>query len=989
MSQITYVLRGSLLALCVVVSFGLSAQRTVSGTVTDVETGEALIGANILAKGTSAGTTTDIDGSYSLEVPDDATTLVVSYIGYVTQEVEIGASNVVDVSLQSGSVLDEVVVVGYGTVKKRDATGAVATLKAEDFNVGVINSPEQLIQGRAPGVQITSSSGEPGAGVNIRIRGTSSVRSNNNPLFVVDGVPLNSGSISAGGSDSGAGVSSARNPLNFINPADIESIDILKDASATAIYGSRGANGVVLITTKSGLGKAGQGVSYSGNVGFSEVTRRYDLLSADEYRSALSEIGANVAELDQGADTDWQDEIFRTALTTEHNLAFGGGSDNSSYRFSFGYLNQDGVVENSGMTRYTGRLNSTHTMWDDRITINTFLTVANVLDQNPLITNNSGFEGDLLGAALIANPTQPVFDADGEYIQPGVDRRNPVAILDLSSDNTNTLRVLGSVSAGVKITDNLTYRFNLGMDRSQSQRRFAASPDLVFGNFTGRGYARFDNNLNSSTLLEHTLNFSKDIGSSSSIDLLAGMSYQEFTVQGDYLQATEFRVSDVQSILNNLQSSDIGKAGNQNRIGSFREKDELQSFFGRVNYNISDKYLLTATVRADGSTKFGENNRYGIFPSAAFAWRLIDEPFFPENLFYDFKLRVGYGVTGNQEIPNGLAIRRQRYGDNGALNDVSFGNPDLQWESTEQLNIGIDFGLSKGRILGTLDFFRSSTNNLLIRQFSAQPAPTPFTWLNLTGADVINSGVELGLGIVAVEKADFRWNIDYNFTYIDNIVEGDIGLINTGEVNGQGLTGAFAQRIADGQPLYSYYLRTFEGFDAEGFNIYADNEAVTFVDKSPLPDFTMGLSNSIVYKNWDFNFFFNAVFGTWVYNNTANAFFTKGALANGRNVTKDVVTNGESNINAPDASTRFLEDASFIRLQNMSLGYSIPVENSKVFQSLRFYITAQNLFTITEYTGQDPEVDTNKALNDVPSLGMDYTAYPRARTILFGVNTTF
>lgn len=978
-----------------------SAQRTISGTVTDAESGDPLIGANVLVVGTSVGTVTDIDGKYSLNAPAGATQVEISYTGFSTQTVDMGASNVMNFKLAVGELLDEIVVVGYGSVRKKDATGAITSLTTEDFNAGIISSPEQLIQGRAAGVQITNSSGEPGAGINIRIRGTSSVSSDNNPLIVVDGVPLGGGDagggLGTGGSDSGFGSSSARNPLNFLNPNDIASIDILKDASATAIYGSRGANGVLLITTKTGTTNEGR-LEYGYSLGLSSITNKYDLLDGDAYLDAYETFNGAAAreQQDEGSETDWQDEIFRTGISHNHTLAYGGGNEDGNYRFSLGYLDQEGIIETSGLKRLTARFNGTRNFIDDRLKISTQVIVSNIHDDFVAITDNAGFEGDLLGAALKANPTWPVRNEDGTFFQAGVTEPNPVAIIELSDAFANTVRALGNISAEYKIIDGLSFKTILGFDRTSFERRAGFSGLLVAPGIVDNGRLNATNIENTNTLWENYFTYKKEFGNLDFTGLL-GYSYQEFDNSGDALELTNFRSTDLNVILNNFASADQSQLGSVVATNSARQIDELQSYFGRVTVGIDDKYLLTATMRADGSTRFGGNNKYGYFPSAAFKWRLIEEDFVP-SFFDDLSLRVGYGITGNQAIPHNAYQIRFRYenfdiNQGGDVNGGGLGaavaqeNPDLQWESTQQFNVGLDFAFAGTRVSGTLDLYRKNTEDLLIQQFAAQPAPSDFVFTNLD-ANIINQGVELGLDIAAVTKGDLRWNIIGNIAYNDNEVTNFNGLINTGAINGQGLTGAFAERIADGQPLYAFFLREFGGFDDNGNSIYVGGDVQQFTGDSPLPSVIAGLTNRFTYKGLDLNIFFSGQFGQSVYSNTANAFFTAGALANGRNVTTDVVGNGESNTNAPDVSTRFLQNASFVRLSNVTLGYNLDLK-SDVFSGIRFYVTGQNLAVFTGYDGQDPEVDTNSSIDGIPSAGIDYTPFPAARTFIFGANVSF
>lgn len=985
--------------LGIIVCGGVFAQN-VSGTVTSSIDGSPLSGATVLVEGTTVGAFTDNEGKYTVKAAGDAT-LIFSYVGYARQTVAVNGRSTVDVVMEATeSSLEEVVVVGYGTVKKEDATGAVLSITDKDFNKGLVVAPEDLIQGRAAGVQITSASGEPGAAMNIRIRGTSSVRSGNNPLFVVDGVPLSGDNTMAGGSNSGLGSSAARNPLNFLNPNDIASIDILKDASATAIYGSRGANGVVIITTKSGTAGTGT-LDYDYSAGFSTISRRYDLLNADEFIQAYTDFNgaAAAAALNGGADTDWQDEAFRTGITHSHNLSYGAGNDQGNYRLSLSYLDQEGVFEESGLRRVTARFNGSRKFINDRLKIGTQVVISNNHDDNIAVTTNSGFRGDLMSNVLKANPTMAVRDANGDFVQPGITEPNPIAILNLSESFTNTLRSLGNFNAELTIADGLKFKSVVGFDRSMSNRTDAFSRDLVVGDVVGVGRLYLNDIEVDNQLWENYFTYDKNFGGVT-LNALAGYSYQSFDYRTRGAQYANFRTSDLDLMINNLASTDQNaNPASSAGTNSSRTFDELQSFFGRLNLNINNKYLLTATVRADGSTKFGPGNQYGVFPSFAAKWRLAEENFMPD-MFDDFSVRAGWGITGNQEIPHNLYQQRQRYGDfgidqgatnvtGGGLSSVAFANPNLQWESTAQLNVGIDFAFSNGRVSGSVDYYNKNTNNLLIQVVSAQPAVTDFVWENLD-ADVLNTGVELFLSVIAVDNPDFGWRVSGNVAYNKNLVKNFAGLINTGDIDGQGLTGAFAQRIAEGQPLGAFFLRDFGGYDENGVSVYPNGDFQEFVGKSALPSVTGGLTNTFTYKGVDLNIFFTGQYGQWIYSNTANALFTAGSLANGRNVVRSVVGNGEGGLNAPDVSTRFLEPGSFTRLQNVSLGYTIDTGNS-IFKALRFFVTGQNLAVWTKYTGQDPEVNVDKPVPGVgvPSIGIDYTTYPRARTITVGVNSSF
>ena len=987
----------TLMAITMLVSLSTFAQdKTVTGKVTDSGDKSGLPGVTVSVVGANKGTQTDVNGTYKISVPANAS-LVYSFVGFEKQTIAVGNKSVIDVSLVSDNkALEEVVVVGYGTVKKKDATGAVTALGSKDFNQGVVTSPEQLMQGRAAGVQITQSNGEPGGGINVRIRGTSSVLAGNNPLFVIDGVPLSGDNTSAGNDQQGVGRQAAKNPLNFMNPNDIASIDILKDASATAIYGSRGANGVVLITTKKGKGKGT--LDYNVSTGFSTITKKYDLLSAAEYKAAGGQ--------DKGGSTDWQDQLFRTARTQQHDLSYGGSDASGAYRFSLGYMDQQGIIQSSGVKRYSVGFNGNKKFINNKLTIGSSINIANTKDQGVPISENVGFEGDLLGSILKANPTRSVYNADGTFNQPGNTEPNPLAFLNLSKDNTNSLRALGNLNAELEILSGLKFKTVLGFDKSFSSRKAAYSKDLVVTSIAGIGRVAITDIETDNSLWENYFTYDKSFGNINFNGLL-GYSYQSFEYADKRSSAANFRTNNLDLMINNL-----GSAGNAlpkdasglQSVGSVinnssANKDELQSYFGRVNVGISNKYLFTATLRVDGSSKFGGNNKYGYFPSAAFKWKLIEESFVPKDVFSDLALRVGYGITGNQALPHNVYDRRDRYdgyGINqdanqiggGGLSAVAFNNPNLKWESTSALNLGLDFSVLKNRLTGSIDYYKKNTSDLLFRLVAAQPAPNPFVFQNLD-TDIENTGIELSLNLVAVDSKDFSWEVLFNVANNKNVVKNLPGLYDTGEINGQGLSLAFAQRLAAGQPLFAYFLREFGGYEGDQ-TIYTGGDVQKFLDgKSPLPTLTGGLTNNFKYKGFDLSLFFNGVFGNYIYSNTANAYFTAGAFANGRNVTRNVIGNGEGKSNAPDVSTRFLEKGDFVRLQNLSLGYRVPMGNSKTISGLRLFVTGQNILTFTNYSGQDPEVSTNKSLNGIPSFGIDYGAYPRARTWTVGASISF
>lgn len=961
--------------------------KTVTGRVTDGVDGSGLPGVSIQVKGTNKGTQSDVTGNYKIVVPSTAT-LVFSFVGYSKEEVVVGNRAVVDVKMGSDSkALEEVVVVGYGTQKVKDATGSVASLSTKDFNKGVIASPEQLLQGRTAGLQITPASGEPGAAPNINIRGAGSIRSGNGPLFVVDGVPLDNSSADAT-QDAGAGSASPRNPLTFLNPSDIENISVLKDASASAIYGSRGANGVILITTK--RGKKGQGLQFSSNTSISNAAKRYDLLSASDFLAGVQKLGGDKTAVDNKGNTNWQDQIFRTGVSQDYNLGYGGGNDNTRYRATVGYSDQKGIVQNSGLSRFTGRLNLSQDLFKDKVIIDLSLTGSSVKNTYAPITDNAGFQGSLIGATIIANPTNPVYNSDGTFFQPDDTQRNPSAMLAYIDDKDKVDRWLANLSGTWKITNNLSYKATLGLDRSTTTRNQWYDPKLrtytgtptirgvVIAQATGNGQGWEFNKDVKSTLVEHTFTYDKKVGKDA-INAVVGYSYQKFE---------------------NYSWNHVGYGGtngefNKN-LGSFKKqlnwgdstKSELQSYFGRVNYSIGDKYFLTGTLRVDGSTKFGTNNKYGYFPAFAGKWKIGNENFVPKSVFNDLAVRLNWGQTGNQEFPGGIAQAVSQHNYNGSDVPINAANPNIKWETTTTYGAGLDFAILDGRLSGSVDYFNKSTTDLLFLAVYAQPAAVKQRWVNLPG-NVRNTGVEVGLNFQAVQAKSFTWEVLYNMTFLKNTIENfGSANINTGNVDGQGLSGAYAQRFSNGYALYSFYLPTFTGLDANGLGTYANNGASTIVG-NPIPSFTFGFTNNFTLGKFNASLFFNGSSGFYLYNNTANALFLAGSLKTGHNVSYDVLNSNENPLNAGSVSTRFLEKGDFIRLANASVGYTFDLPASSKIKTLRVSLTGQNMFVITNYSGLDPEVNTNKAKDGVPSRGMDYTAYPKARTFTLGLNIGF
>jgi TonB-dependent starch-binding outer membrane protein SusC len=1035
--------------LILITTMAWSQSRTVTGKIVSSDDQSPLPGVNVVEKGTNNGTATDADGSYSINVGDNAT-LVFTFVGYATQEVAVGSQTTVNLTLESDvTALSEVVVIGYGEVTKRDATGAVTSVRSEDFNKGVIFSPEQLIQGKTAGVQITSVSGNPGDGVQLRIRGTNSIRSNNNPLFVVDGVPL-SGGVLASSADVGFGNTQDTNPLNFLNPADIESISILKDASATAIYGSRGANGVVIITTKGGKG-AGN-FEFQSNLSVSSPANRYDLLKRDAFLDAVAQYGGDPVARDAGSNTDWQDYITRTSISHKQNLSYAKGFQSAAIRASLGYDNQQGVLENSWMKRLTGRINGTKSFLNDALNLDLSASFSHVTREDPPVSGSAGFQGDLLGAAYSANPTWPT-DPD---FNPG-GQRSPANMLEYYRSTGVTNRSLINFSADYKLTEGLTAKATYGLDMSKSDRITLVTGEAInAGNgVTGYGQGQLNLNNNINNLLELTLNYNKTAGNIV-MNIVGGYSVQSFHNKYSWAPARGFTdytsfdkmedelrdsydaaksaasaaaggdfingwgIADVIRIAGTPSSGGFVHGVDNSGEGSFSEQffgkpagvtldaiganffdntDYLQSYFGRANFTISGKYLVTATVRADGSSKFGSENRYGVFPSAAVAWQLHEEDFIPD-AFNTLKLRVGYGAVGNQDGLNFAEFtRRERWADVGIGDDRSItvtgsstvgqSNNKLKWETTTTTGVGIDFALLGDRLSGTFDWYKKETKDLLLSYQPAQPALANRFFNNLPDAIVENKGWELSLNYSFINTDDAGLSIGGNISNNKNKLKNFNGEIEAGTIRGQGLSLAYAQRLSGGHPLFSYYLREFEGFDASGQPI---GDLQTWVGKSALPKTNLGFSINARYKQLDLALFLAGQFGHYIYNNTRNAFFTAGSINNARNVTPDVVTSGEAGTAEAAVSTRFLEKGDFLRCQNLTLGYNVPMKGNTI-KKLRFSFNAQNLFLITDYSGLDPEVSSNPAnfdlLNGLPTAGIDYAAYPKPRTFTIGLNATF
>jgi TonB-dependent starch-binding outer membrane protein SusC len=962
---------------------------SVSGKVTASDTKEGIPSVSIKIKGSNRGTNSDANGNYTIVVPNSKAILVFSFVGFLSKEVAVGSQTKLDVSLfQDVKNLSEVVVVGYGSVKKSDLTGSVKSVKSEAFNKGIVNSPQELLQGKVAGVNVTSASGEPGSIQGITIRGPGGVRTGSTPLFVVDGLALDNSST--GG---------ATNPLTFLNPQDIESMDVLKDASATAIYGARGANGVILITTKKG--KAGVStVNYSTSVSISNLTNPIQVFSADEYRKQVSSVGGVLEDLK--GNTDWQKEITRTAYTKNHNLTLAGGADKLTYYASFGLQNQEGILKGSELNRYTGRINVAQKFLEDRLVVEANLNGAYTDNTRPPI------EGTIANA-ISTNPTYPAYAPDGQIaIYPNI--VNPLISVNLFKDITNTSRLIGNITPSFRIAKGLVYKLNYAIDYSTSTRDLESLPNAVplqdgrLETFTQK---------NSNSLIENYLTYSHD-GDLHNYSVLIGHSYQNIFLQSRSFSINKFPLTGVEPIYNPGLGQDLTLANNKPSGGAV--KNELQSFFARVNYQYNNKYLLTATLRADGSSKFGANNKYGFFPSFSAGWKISEEEFMKSSPVSNLKLRAGWGQTGNQEIPSkitqalftSVVSATTSYPlDNGTTyvagtTYTRLANPNIQWEVSNQTNIGLDFGLLKGALSGSIDVFSKVSNNILLEVIPADPVqPAGTFWTNVQYMTITNKGLELELSYRHKTENGFSYEIGGNSTFISNVVNNSpYSVIPSGSASGSGLTSATINGYINGQPIGTFFLKEFTGFDDKGISTFRDidgDKLITDKDRiaagSALPTSMYNFYANVGYKGFDLSVNFNGVSGNKIYDNTANSAFYKNKISKGVNTILDAVESTVESVNNPaPVSTRYLKEAGFLRLNNLTLGYNFNTKALKInrwVSALRLSVTGQNLFISSKYNGYDPEVNTDRTINGVASYGIDYLSYPKAKSFVFGLNVSF
>jgi iron complex outermembrane receptor protein len=1003
----------------------LSAQDgtgTIRGRVLDAASQQPLSSVNITVVGTTRGAITQTDGSYLLvNVPAGTRTVRASRIGYApsvqTVTVATGGAASADFSLQVQTVtLGEVVSVGYGTQKREAITGSVATVDADKANVGVITNANQMIQGRVAGISITSNSGEPGGNAQIRIRGGTSISASNDPLYVVDGVPLQNdattpdalgiGSINAGLN---------RSPINSLSPEDIESITILKDASATAIYGSRGANGVILITTKTGQKGSGS-TEYDTYVAAATPAKSLDLASGQQYRTFVRQMVAAgqlpaTAEAALGtANTDWEKAIERTGYSQNHSLAFSGGSEATQYRASLNYFDQQGVVISSGLKRYQGRLNARHDAINGKLRLALNLMASRVNNDFVPAENGGGFNGGLFTNMVIYNPTFPVKRADGTYYEIGSgaqDVRNPVGLANSYDDYAPENRVLGNVTGTVSLLSDLTTQTTVGVDYTDANRRVFAPRSSPVGAQYG-GYASQANKALQNINFQQLLTYAPHFGDNSSVEAVGGYEYSDFDARGFGAQMQGF-ITDAFGV-NNLGA---GTQAQSPVPYSYHVESKLVSFFGRAVYDWADRFTLNAVLRYDGSSRLAPGHQWQSFPGLSASWRFDQDPFMAAHPIglSRLALRAGWGRQGNQSVEpyqTQLLLRADAgaiYPFGGALTTglraAQVGNPDLKWETTAATNIGLDYGFSDNRISGSIDVYQKDTKDLLLDVAVPQPAVVSTRIENI--GTLRNKGLEASVDAALVNEARRTLSSGLVLTVergkITSLGGGRLGIL-TGDVFGQGQSGNHSQQIMVGQPLGTFFgprfLRVVNGhqtFACKAGSAGCVNGVTsdpTEADKEILghasPDFALGLHSNATWSHFDASWLWRGEFGRSVFNNTALVYETKGNAKQGRNFLASTLSQPDSISEPSKFSSRYVENGRFVRLQNATVGYTFDLPSRYGVHSTRIYLSGDNLLLFTPYRGYDPEVFVAAGL---ASRGTDYVTYPRPRTFTFGAHVQF
>ena len=989
--------------LCVFLTqAAFSQNKTISGKITD-DKGAPVQGATVTAKGTKVGTSSAADGSFTLNAPGSATTLVISSVGFTSQEVAISGQTSISVALvPSQSSLNEVVVIGYGTTVRKDVTGSIATVKAKDFNKGV-TTPEELLIGKVAGLQIANNSGQPGGTTITKIRGNNSIVSGNNPLYVIDGVPIDATSPIPGSKASAVGTAPLNNPLLFLNPGDIAQIDVLKDASSSAIYGARGENGVVLITTNKGSGKP----AVDGAVNFTFPTglmKSPDVLSAAQYRSELGVYGFHS---DSGLSIDPFQQILRHTPSSRYSVSLSGGNENGRYRASFSANDNQGIILKSALQQYSYNFSSEHYALNKRLRLNFDFIGSNYTLLSAPIGNDAGSTGNLISAAMNWNPTLRLVNSDGTFMQTNPSGQiNPLALSAYNNDVSTVNQMLGVGGVSFQILPFLSYNFLYGIDYGTATRN-AEVQGLIAAtgsNADGKGLAATADGSIFSQTITHTLTFDKHLSEDLSLKILAGYEYWSttgLTYKGSQTFGFNWNVpgGPYYPDLHYYNNMGAGNQANLVAFSSYPPTTNLQSYFGRGEVGYQEKYYLTATFRADGSSKFGVNNRYGYFPSFGFRWNILNEGFMKNNtLFSNLALRLGYGQTGGQDglVPGAAQQLAYFSGYNPAANGnqnpristINFESPNLKWETLTSYDAGLDFAFLNNRIIGYVDVFDKKTTNPLFPGTLSVPSQGATIWQNLPGY-ITNKGFEVYLLFNIVKNKDWTWNLTPNMEYVKNKFVfpalGGSPLYLTGAVDGQGVSSAFAQAIANQQPIDVFYLRQFQGFDQNGIAIVKSQASQYSGD--PNPHIILGINTDVTYKKFTLAINSHGQFGNQIFNNTLVSVTNLGNIANGKNISKTLIGTKESLANPVSASTRFLQSGNFVKIGNATLTYNSGSLGSFVKAS-HIFVTVYNLAEFTKYTGFDAEVNQDHNNNGIPSLGMDYIGYPTSRSIAVGLNFT-
>ncbi len=1007
--------------LLVFISLASFAQNPISGKVVS-EQSEGIPGVTISIKGTTRGTNTDASGAFRINAAGSET-LVFSYVGYITQEATVGSRTDFSIKLVPDTrSLEEIVVVGYGTVRKSDLTGSVSTIKSDAIKEMPVVSVDQAIQARAPGVQVTQSSAAPGGGISIRVRGANSINSGSEPLYVIDGFPVypDNGAIGTSGNRQ------ASNAMATINPNEIESIEILKDASATSIYGSRGANGVVLITTR--RGKEGQSrVDYEGSYSAQTIARKIDVLSGSDYARYLNTLersqggsprftDAQISQIGQG--TNWMDAVTQTGGLSSHQLSFTGGTKTMRYAVVGNYLDNKGIIKNTFFKRYGFRLNLDNDFLNGRATLSNSWSFNRTGSSN--VATDRGGPGGIIITALGLDPTVAIYDQNGAYNYPSYDQRfniNPLAEAQEGYDRDNTNRLFGTTALTFNILDGLKFRTSIGADIVSAERNTYYNSSTYLGRQYNRQLEKANRNV-SSILNENILTYNKQIRPRHNLDVTLGYTYQQESNLFTSVATRDLPSDDPLSVT--LQNGSKPQIPNSGRLDW-----SLQSLLGRINYNLNDRYLFTVTFRRDGSSKFGPNNKWATFPSGAIGWRVVNEKFFQNSglskVFNDFKFRASYGLTGNSQIPvyrslSGLVPYNYVFGNTlvAGYGPNRIANPDLKWENTAMLNLGLDLAFLSNRLSMTFDVFSNKTTDLLLDV--SIPQSTGFSTIMLNSGSLANKGFEFSTNYKIVNSKDFKWDVSGNLSILRNEIT-DLGKSTPFFASSpSGHLGIFGSWVEAGNPIGTWKGYKYTGLfqsDEEGKSFAAKAGYPKYQDTNgdgkytaddyvilgnPNPKFTWGLNSTVKFKNFDFAIFFRGVQGNQVRNlqqsefgdgvqkiNQVGNILTDSWTPTNTGASRPVI-DGRRDFISFRRSSFFIEDGSFIRLQNVSLGYTLPIQN-KFIRNARVYVSGQNLFLITKYKGFDPEVN-NGGQNNL-NRGDDYDAYPRARMTTVGLNLGF